>query len=87
MTTWNYTWRNLEIACSKSSSVEWMCQDLLSEEAPCGSILVSDHLSLSILGGRLREGRLYIQKCRIAFRVGIYWCEHSPKRRLAILRN
>ena len=64
-----------------------MCQDLLSEEAPCGSILVSDHSSLCILGGRLREGRLYIQKCRIAFRVGIYWCEHSPKRTLAILRN
>ena len=64
-----------------------MCQDLLSEEAPCGSILVSDHLSLCILGGRLREGRLYIQKCRIAFRVGIYWFEHSPNRTLAILRN
>ena len=87
MTTWNYTWRNLEIACNKSSSIKKMCQDLLSEEAPCGSILVSDHSSLCILGGRLREGRLYIQKCRIAFRVGIYWCELSPKRRLPILRN
>ena len=42
--------------------------------------------SLCILGGRLREVQLYIQKFRIPFRVGIYWCEHSPKRRLAMVK-
>ena len=44
-----------------------MCPDLFSEEAPCGLIIAKDHLqygrkrplSLCILGGRLREVRLY----------------------------
>ena len=42
-----------------------MCQDLFSEEAPFGSILVNDHLlllrqlRLCILGGCLREVQLY----------------------------
>ena len=35
-----------------------MCPDLFSEKAPCGSIRVSDPLSLCILRGRLREVRL-----------------------------
>ena len=38
------TCRNLEIECDKFSSLKYMCPDLFSEETPCGSILVSDHL-------------------------------------------
>ena len=49
-----------------------MCQDLLSEEAPCGSILVSDHSSLCILGGRLREGRLYTAISRKVVRQNVH---------------
>ena len=43
-----------------------MCLDLFSEQTPCDSILVNDHLpykrplSLCVLGGRLREVRLYL---------------------------
>ena len=82
MTTWNYTWRNLEIIFHKV--------DVPGPPLGRGTLWFASCKrppSLCILGGRLREGRLYIQKCRIAFRVGIYWCEHSPKRRLAILWN
>ena len=34
----------LDIACTQLSSVKYMCLDLFSEEARCGSILVNDHL-------------------------------------------
>ena len=45
LTTWNYTFRNLDVACNKLSSIKYrMCPDLFLEEAPCGSILVNDHL-------------------------------------------
>ena len=43
ITTWDYTGRNLEIACNKLSSIKKMCSDLFSEET-CDSILVSGHL-------------------------------------------
>ena len=45
-----------------------MCPDLFSEEAPCGLILVSDHLRKAtksfacILGDRSREVRLHVKK-------------------------
>ena len=35
---------NLEIACSKFSFIKYIFWYLYSEESPCGSILVSDHL-------------------------------------------
>ena len=40
VTTWNCTWRNLEIACNKLSSTKYMCPDRFSEKTPCCSILV-----------------------------------------------
>ena len=43
-TTWNSRYLNLEIACNKLSSIKQICLDLFLEEAPCGSILVRDHL-------------------------------------------
>ena len=42
VTIWNYTCRNFDIACNKLSSIKQMCQDLFSEEAPGGSVLVRD---------------------------------------------
>ena len=36
-----------------------MSPNLFLLEAPCGSILVNDHLPYCILGGRLRVVRLY----------------------------
>ena len=65
VTKWKYTWCSLEIACNKLSSVKQMCPDRFSEKAPCGSILVSGPLSRCILGGRLREVRLYKENCGI----------------------
>ena len=43
-TTWNYTYCNLEIACHKLSSIKKYVTDIFTEETPCGSILVNDHL-------------------------------------------
>ena len=39
-----HTWRNLDITSNKSSSIKQMCQDLFSDEAPYGSILVKGQL-------------------------------------------
>ena len=36
-----------------------MCPDIFSEETPCACFLISDHLPLRILGGRLWEIWLY----------------------------
>ena len=44
LTTWNYTCRNLDIACNELSSIKQMCLDLFSKETSCGPILVNDHL-------------------------------------------
>ena len=49
VTTWTYAWRNLKIVCNKLSSIKQMCPDLFLEEAPCGSILVNDHLPQATL--------------------------------------
>ena len=35
----------VDIACITLSTIKMICPDLLSEEIPCGSILVKDHLS------------------------------------------
>ena len=47
MTTRNYTWCNLDIACIKLSSIKYL--DLFSEEVPYSSILVSGHSVFAFL--------------------------------------
>ena len=43
VTTWNYTYHNLDILCNKLSSTKYISADHVSENTPCGSILVSNH--------------------------------------------
>ena len=65
VTTWNYTWSNLEIVCNKLSSTKQRCAWTSSWKRPpvvrflIGSISCKRWLSLCILGGCLRKVRLY----------------------------
>ena len=43
VTTWNYTYHNLDIVCKKVTSIKHISVDHFSEKTPCGSILVSNH--------------------------------------------
>ena len=59
VTTWTYTWRNLESVCNKLSSIKWMAWTSSWKRRPVVRFLLLKRLlSLCILGGRLREVRV-----------------------------
>jgi len=43
VTTWNYTYHNLDNVRNKLSFIKHISVDHFSEKTPCGSILVSNH--------------------------------------------